>query len=460
MTDNSILDKALEHPEELNRLVIEHVSGLIYMKDIGGGFLFVSNSVEDILGYAPVEFIKDFDKILVEDSEHNQSAKRVAEMIDTGEIGGADELPLYCLEFKTKDGRSVIHEMRERFVYEKEKRVGLIGFSTDVTEYYHMLDELKRSNKELMVVHHSQDRLRGASSRRELFEVALDASLSMLEFGSGVVYDIDLDSKEARLAVSRNVDAETEKEIGKFDLPVELADGSFKVDKHTSALLLAPGHSWLEPLKDLDENLCGLLIFCMGHPDAFIIVSIAKPFTRDVQRLFQSIGIQVGHSIKDRRLYNELEKLSLSDPQTGLYNRSYAEDFFEHESQRITRYKKTASLVIMKVDNYTEVSKRFGSDEMGECLTKAVKILSGNARSTDTAFRYNDDEFIVFLPETGSEGSESMIKRSRKHLTEWKAVSDEACLALSFSLGAATVEEGEMEISDLILQARENTEAV
>ena len=64
---------------------------------------------------------------------------------------------------------------------------------------------------------------------------------------------------------------------------------------------------------------------------------------------------------------------------------------------------KEVSLIFIDLDNFGQVNKSIGHDAGDEVLKKAVEIIRGSVRETDTLGRFGGDEFLVLLPRANEE---------------------------------------------------------
>ena len=117
--------------------------------------------------------------------------------------------------------------------------------------------------------------------------------------------------------------------------------------------------------------------------------------------------------IERRRSYEEMVRV---DPLTRLLNRPALEKDLDQELRRVARYKRTASLLLIDIDAFTEVNAE-GGVAMGDLLLTCVAgVILTNIRAMDVAGRYRGGQFIVFLPETPQEGATILTRRIQKQL--------------------------------------------
>jgi PAS domain S-box-containing protein len=138
------VSQELTESEEKCRLIANNIGELVYLQSMDGSYEFISPSVERLLGYAVEEFRKIADAIWVENSEINLQAKTIRESVRQNQFRG---IPVYYLELQCKDGRKVIHEIREELVDRPGAPPAILGVARDVTERF----RLERIQKEMEI---------------------------------------------------------------------------------------------------------------------------------------------------------------------------------------------------------------------------------------------------------------------------------------------------------------------
>ncbi|KPK03482.1 MAG: hypothetical protein AMS20_10515, partial [Gemmatimonas sp. SG8_28] len=96
----------------------------------------------------------------------------------------------------------------------------------------------------------------------------------------------------------------------------------------------------------------------------------------------------------------ELERLSVTDPLTGLFNRRKLVQKIEQEAQRSGRTGKPFAVLMMDVDEFKAVNDRFGHHAGDRVLVAVARVLHDSVRVIDSVGRYGGEEFVVVLPET------------------------------------------------------------
>ena len=102
----------------------------------------------------------------------------------------------------------------------------------------------------------------------------------------------------------------------------------------------------------------------------------------------------------------ELERLSLTDPLTGLGNRRAFERDLEPALSRSRRLGEPLALLYMDVDGLKRLNDRYGHASGDETLRSLAAVLRSSSRlGTDQAYRVGGDEFVMVLgaDRTGAE---------------------------------------------------------
>ena len=128
--------------------------------------------------------------------------------------------------------------------------------------------------------------------------------------------------------------------------------------------------------------------------------------TTKVVRLADRIQLEL------KTVTKELEDASQIDALTGLYNRMYFMKKCLTEYKSAIRTGNTFSLLMFDIDFFKEYNDTYGHIKGDECLRAiSSQIVRGLNRPRDVIARYGGDEFVIILPETGTDGAMAVTQK-------------------------------------------------
>ena len=97
----------------------------------------------------------------------------------------------------------------------------------------------------------------------------------------------------------------------------------------------------------------------------------------------------------------DLERLSVTDALTQLYNRRHFDAELERSFTRARRYGNALSLAIIDADHFKAINDTWGHAAGDAALREIAARIRGSVRGTDTVGRIGGEEIGVILPEAG-----------------------------------------------------------
>jgi two-component system cell cycle response regulator len=285
----------------------------------------------------------------------------------------------------------------------------------------------------------SRDQLRGhlailgqtLSSTHDLhriLEVILQTALSATSARAGIVLLIDPVDK---VLVARCAEGLT----GRWDVPkAELQALRVPLDQGVLGAVASTG----EPRRGRDSG---------GEPSCLTYVAVpicapgvvgdplvpgdssgpALPATLGVLALYDRLGAdefddvdlltlrtfagQAGVAVHNVRVHEEAQRLSLTDPLTGLWNYRYLRESLRREVERASRFGRMLTVLVLDLDHFKEVNDTYGHAAGDAVLSEFARRIRIGLREVDVAFRQGGEEFVVLLPETDAYGGAIVAER-------------------------------------------------
>lgn len=133
-----------------------------------------------------------------------------------------------------------------------------------------------------------------------------------------------------------------------------------------------------------------------------------------------------------------LEKLSITDYLTGIYNIRYFYHRIVQEFSRSQRYASPISCLMLDIDHFKKVNDIYGHKVGDQVLKEFASVLKKHSRRSDVLARYGGEEFILLLPESASEGAAAEAERIRECIREHRFRSLKGSRTITVSIGIAT----------------------
>ncbi|MFR9777077.1 diguanylate cyclase [Micromonospora sp. MS34] len=121
-----------------------------------------------------------------------------------------------------------------------------------------------------------------------------------------------------------------------------------------------------------------------------------------------------GHAavaVENVRVHEEAQRLSLTDPLTGLWNYRYLRESIRREVERANRFGRMLSVLALDLDRFKDVNDTWGHAAGDAVLVEFARRVRGEIREMDLAFRQGGEEFVVLLPETDARGAAIVAER-------------------------------------------------
>ncbi|HKV29303.1 MAG TPA: GGDEF domain-containing protein [Candidatus Acidoferrales bacterium] len=138
-------------------------------------------------------------------------------------------------------------------------------------------------------------------------------------------------------------------------------------------------------------------------------------------QLLEATGYAIvlaGALLDNAKLFDQVSRLAISDPLTGLANYRRLLEVMEAELQRAQRTSRGFSVLLLDLDGLKKINDNHGHLIGSQALKRLANVLRYHCRGMDTAARYGGDEFALVLPEAEEDIAVQVAHRIRKRLLE------------------------------------------
>jgi len=191
------------------------------------------------------------------------------------------------------------------------------------------------------------------------------------------------------------------------------------------------------------RGLAALKIFPLIAGDRIVGTLVAGSrkkthLDRDVLRMIEVMAIQAAHAVLRAQLFEQMERMAITDGLTGLLNRRAFQSRADEAMAQARRYKHRCSFILADIDHFKAVNDSYGHPTGDLVLKGVARILREKGRDTDWVARYGGEEFAVVMPQTDGRGAEVIAERIRDAVAKETFQTELGPLKVTISLGIAS----------------------
>lgn len=127
---------------------------------------------------------------------------------------------------------------------------------------------------------------------------------------------------------------------------------------------------------------------------------------------YMSVGVDI-------TAQKELERISITDKLTDIFNRRKLDEELASEYARAVRYEQNLSVLLMDIDYFKKVNDTYGHQTGDYVLQTLAKILKRNIRNSDILGRYGGEEFMIICPQTNEKEALLLAEKLRSIVEEF-----------------------------------------
>lgn len=151
-------------------------------------------------------------------------------------------------------------------------------------------------------------------------------------------------------------------------------------------------------------------------------------------------------------LMRKFERMAITDPVTGLFNRRRFEEAIAQEFERYKRYGTPLACLMIDVDHFKQINDTYGHDVGDLILKETAQTIQSLIRGVDTVCRYGGDEFAVLLSQQRAEEAMKAAQRILRDIRQLKVKEMKKGERITLSIGIAMVPDPDLREMDQIVQ--------
>jgi len=148
-----------------------------------------------------------------------------------------------------------------------------------------------------------------------------------------------------------------------------------------------------------DNNTWITTIESLPAPVGMVIMSFALYLWHQEQ---MTINTQLRNT---ERYYRDH---SLTDYITGLYSAKYMKDQLQREISNAAIHQESFSVMLIDIRKFDRFNREYGDQQGDILLRETAQVILMNLRDEDLACRYASDRFIILMPNTSIQNSETL----------------------------------------------------
>lgn len=217
------------------------------------------------------------------------------------------------------------------------------------------------------------------------------------------------------------------------------------------------GHKIVTPLERLIGAVKGI---ADGNLETRLPIS-QKDEVGDLTAMFNQMADALRDKHTEITVANEtmqrqnqmLQKLSITDGLTGLYNRGKLDAILAEQLALFKRHGRAFCLLMVDIDHFKDINDDFGHIMGDKILITVAAVLLRSIRAIDYAARYGGDEFMVILTETNAGAAANTAERIRTEVSTACREFTEHAIKVTLSIGITQSQPGDNTSADLIARA-------
>ena len=453
ITENKRAEEALRRSEEKFRLLVESMDDIVFTLDLEKRHSGVFGSWVEKMGMTPEMFLGKTSREILGDNN-----AEIHEVMNNRALSG--EIVSYEWSGGTKENPLHVYTTLSPIKDSSGKISGLVGVGRNITQRK-ILEQVEHEQRQLAeALLDTSAALTGTLKLDEVLNHVLNNIEKLVSYDAAMVLLIEGHSVRKILQRSGSfpttgnqpqlgntqanlINAPILNEMIKTGLPCLIPDT--QTDSRWRAIA---GMGWV-------RSFISAPIQIRGHIAGVINVINSMPgfFTPLHSERIMAFASQAAIAIENAQLFEQTQYLAMTDPLTEMNNRRYFFEAARKEFERIQRFQRTLSIMMVDIDRFKNINDTYGHS-VGDLVLREIAVrIKNSIRTIDIAARYGGEEFIVLMPETGLREACQVAERIRKSVADYPFGEETVPVTATLSIGVAEIDEKSKSIDQLIICA-------
>ena len=209
-----------------------------------------------------------------------------------------------------------------------------------------------------------------------------------------------------------------------------------KTDRGSWIQRMQANEDWHDlPLIAFAEDRQSLLDgFALGASDAVPMGIDSRELSARMHRHLQ----RWQRLLELRKSQEQLQKMALTDPLTGIGNRATFDLSIKQAVARAQRSGIPCSLLLVDLDHFKRINDTQGHPAGDRILQQVATAIEASSRNADVCCRYGGEEFAVILPDTKANSAEILARRIHQQIARISAARAQDHPPITVSIGISS----------------------
>jgi len=182
-----------------------------------------------------------------------------------------------------------------------------------------------------------------------------------------------------------------------------------------------------------------------------VVIELLKDATESL--IFSKADDKSDDKSEIYELIDNMNKLSLRDPLTGIYNRRYINEKLPIDLISSLLLKQKITIMIADIDFFKKVNDNYGHLVGDKVLKIFAETIRGCLnRTSDWVARYGGEEFLICLPGANQETVLKMAEMMRKAIEEKEIIHEDKKIRITASFGICSIVPSEKDNLETIIK--------